>query len=103
LAVRLSKKNVKIKIYQIIVFPVALYECETWSPTSRQERRLRVFKNRVLRRIFGPRSFVFFLLIKYYAVDEIKKTELGRACSTYGGEEQYIHESGGENRGKETT
>jgi hypothetical protein len=34
---------------------VVLYECETWSLTLREEHRLRVFENRVLRRIFGPR------------------------------------------------
>jgi len=35
---------------------VVLYGCETWSLTSREERRLRVFENRVLRRIFGPKK-----------------------------------------------
>ena len=40
-------------VYRIIIFPVVLYECETWSFILREERRLRVFKNRVLRRIFG--------------------------------------------------
>jgi len=34
--------------------PVVLYGCETWSLTLREERRLRVFENRVLRRVFGP-------------------------------------------------
>ena len=38
-----------------ILFPVALYGCETWSLTLREERRLRVFENRVLRRVFGPK------------------------------------------------
>jgi hypothetical protein len=37
------------------VLPVALYGCETWSHTLREERKLRVFENRVLRRIFGPK------------------------------------------------
>jgi hypothetical protein len=45
---------VKIKIYIIIISPVVLYGCETWSLTLREEHRLRVFENRVLRRIFGP-------------------------------------------------
>jgi hypothetical protein len=45
----------KIKIRRNIILPVALYECETWSLTLREERRLRVFENRVLRRIFGPK------------------------------------------------
>ena len=48
-------KNLKIKIYRTIILPVVLYGCETWSLTLREERRLRVFEYRVLRRIFGPR------------------------------------------------
>ena len=43
------------KIYRTVVLPVVLYGCETWSLTLRDERRLRVFENRVLRRIFGPK------------------------------------------------
>ena len=50
----LSKK-LKIKIYINIILPVVLYGCETWSLTLREERRLRVFENRVLRRVFGPK------------------------------------------------
>ena len=50
-----ATKNLKIKIYRTIIFPVVLYGCETWSLTLREERRLRVFGNRVLRRIFGPK------------------------------------------------
>jgi hypothetical protein len=48
----LLSKNLKIKIYRTIVLPVVLYECETWSMTLIEERQLRVFENRVLRRIF---------------------------------------------------
>ena len=48
-------KNFKIKIYRTIILPVILYGCETWSLTLREEHKLRVFENRVLRRIFGPR------------------------------------------------
>jgi len=44
----------KNKIYRTIILSVVLYGCETWSLTLREERRLRVFENRVLRRIFGP-------------------------------------------------
>jgi hypothetical protein len=47
--------NLKIEIYRIIILPFVLYGCETWSLTLRDERRLRVFENRVLRRIFGPK------------------------------------------------
>ena len=45
----------KFKIYRTIILPVVLYGCETWSLTLREERRLRVFENRVPRRIFGPK------------------------------------------------
>jgi len=51
----LLSKNVKIKIHRTINLPVVLYGCETWSLTWREERNLRVFENRVLRRIFGPK------------------------------------------------
>ena len=45
----------KFKIYRTRILPVVFYGCETWSLTLREERRLRVFENRVLRRIFGPK------------------------------------------------
>ena len=45
----------KIKIYRTVILPVILYGCETWSLTSREEPRLGVFENRVLRRICGPK------------------------------------------------
>jgi hypothetical protein len=51
----LLSKNLKIKIYRSIILPVVLYGCETWSLTLREGHRLRVFENRVLRRIFGPK------------------------------------------------
>jgi hypothetical protein len=44
-----------IGIYKTIILPVVLYECENWSLTLREEHRLSVFENRVLRRIFGPK------------------------------------------------
>ena len=46
-------KTLKIKIYRTIILTVVLYGCETWSLILREERRLRVFENRVLRRVFG--------------------------------------------------
>jgi hypothetical protein len=49
-------KNLKIKIYKTIILLVVLYVCETWSVTLGEEHRLRVFKNGVLRRVFGPKS-----------------------------------------------
>ena len=55
LSSRLLSKNLNIKIYRTIILPVVLYGCETRSVTQREERNLRVFKNMVLSRIFGPR------------------------------------------------
>jgi len=49
-------KNIKTKIHSTIIFPVVLYGCETWSLTLREEHRLRVFENRMLRKIFGPKT-----------------------------------------------
>jgi hypothetical protein len=57
----LLSKNIKIKIYRTVILTVVLYGCKTWSLTLREERRLRVFEDRMLRRIFGPNS------------DEVKK------------------------------
>ena len=53
----LLSKKLKIKIYtrRTIILPVVLYGCETLSLTLREECRLRVFENRVLRRVFGPK------------------------------------------------
>jgi len=55
LSSRLLSKNLTIKIYRTIILPVVLYGCETWSLTLREERKLRVFENMMLRRTFGPR------------------------------------------------
>ena len=55
LSSRMLSKNLKIKIYGTIILPVVLYGCEAWSLTLREERKLRVFENMVLRRIFGTR------------------------------------------------
>jgi hypothetical protein len=55
LSSRLLSKNVNIRIYKTIILPVILYGCETWSLTLRVEHRLRVFENRVLRRMFGSK------------------------------------------------
>jgi len=55
LSTNLLSKNLKIKIYKTIILPVVWYGCETWSLKLREERRLRVFENRVLIKIFGPK------------------------------------------------
>jgi hypothetical protein len=44
-----------MRIYKTIILPVILYGCETWSLTLREEHRLGVFENKVLRRLFGPK------------------------------------------------
>jgi len=56
LSASLLSKNIKIKLYRTIILPVVLYACETWSLILKEEPRLRVLKNRVLRRIFGPKK-----------------------------------------------
>jgi hypothetical protein len=48
-------KNVKVRIYKTIILPVVLYGCEEWCLTVRKEHKLRMFENRVLRRIFGSK------------------------------------------------
>jgi hypothetical protein len=80
LSSHLLSRTVKVKIYKIIILPVGFYGCETWSLALREDHRLRVFENRVLRRIFGPKrdevtgewrklhngASYFILLPKYY-------------------------------------
>ena len=56
LSFTLLSKNLKIKVCRIIILPVVLYGCETWSLTLREERRLRVFENRVLRKYLDLRG-----------------------------------------------
>jgi hypothetical protein len=58
LSSRLLSKNVKVRIYRTIILPVVLYGCETWSLTVREEHKLRVFENKVLRRLDERRDGV---------------------------------------------
>ncbi|KAJ4426334.1 hypothetical protein ANN_27148 [Periplaneta americana] len=51
----LLSKNLKVRIYKTVILPVLLYGCETWTLTLREEHRLRVFENKVLRKIFGAK------------------------------------------------
>jgi hypothetical protein len=51
----LLSNNIKTKIYRTIILPVVLYAFANWSLTFNEERRLRLFENRVLRKIFGPK------------------------------------------------
>jgi hypothetical protein len=55
LSSRLLSRSVKIRIHKTIILPVVLYDCETWSLTLKEEHKLNIFENRVLRRIFGPK------------------------------------------------
>ena len=96
----LLSKKLKIKVYRIIMLPVVLYGCETWSPKLRDERRLRVFENRVLRKVFEPKRDEEtgewrklhkeelsdpVLLTQYCAGGKIEENEMGGACGAYGG------------------
>ncbi|KAJ4435678.1 hypothetical protein ANN_18294 [Periplaneta americana] len=51
----LLSKNLKVRIYKTVILPLVLYGCETWTLTLREEHRLRVFENKVLRKIFGAK------------------------------------------------
>ena len=51
----LLSKNLKIKVHRTLILLAVLYGCETWSLTLREERRLSVFENKLLRKIFGPK------------------------------------------------
>jgi hypothetical protein len=55
LSPRMLYKNVKINMYETGVLPVVLYGCKTWSLTLRDDERMELFQNRVLRRLFGPK------------------------------------------------
>jgi hypothetical protein len=92
----LLSKNIKIKIYRTIILPVVLYGCETWSHTLKEESRLSVFENKVLRRIFGPKRdevtwewrrlhnkelYALYSSLNIIRV-MVKKTEVGRTCGT---------------------
>jgi hypothetical protein len=107
----LLSKNLRIKIYRTIILSLVLYGCETWSLTLREERGLRVFENRVLRRVFGPKRDEvtgdwrklhndelsdLYALPSTVRVVKPEKNEMGGACSVYGEEEGRIQGLGGE-------
>jgi len=99
-------KNSNIKIYRTIILPV-VYGCETWSLTMREERRLRVFENRLLGRIFGTkrdevkkewrklRNEQFNDLYSSRNI-VIEKNEIGGACNTFWGRRSVYRVFGGE-------
>jgi hypothetical protein len=101
----LLPKKVKIRIYENVILPLVLYGCETLSLTLREEPRLRVFENRVLRRIFGPkmdevtggwRKLHNEELHNLYSSPSIikmtkpRRIQMGRACSTCAREEECM-------------
>ena len=89
-------QNVKIKIHRTVTLFFGSFGCETWSLTLRKERRIKVFMNKVLRRIFGSRRMegsgedYIMRSIILRTPDQIlfglsiKNTEMGRACRAYG-------------------
>jgi hypothetical protein len=103
-------RGLKYKIYRTIILPVFLFECEPWSLTLRDERGLRVFENRVLRRVFGPKRDVVTgewrklhneELRNLYALPSIVRvvkieSEMGGACGAYGRGERRARGSDGE-------
>jgi len=111
-------KNLKIMIYRTIILFVVLYGRETWSLTLREIRKLRVFDNRVLRRIFGlnrdevrrewgkihnEKCNDLHSSSNIFSGVTVENSEVGGACSGYGGEERRIQGFGWETCGKETT
>jgi hypothetical protein len=101
----LLSRNVTVKIYRTIILPVVFYGCETWSLALREEHKLSVFENRVLRRIFRPkRDEVTGEWRKLHnEASQVKANEVGRACGTHGRGEKNVQGFGGKARRKETT
>ncbi|KAJ4448654.1 hypothetical protein ANN_00044 [Periplaneta americana] len=113
----LLSKNLKVRIYKTVILPVVLYGCETWTLTLREEQRLRVFENKVLRKIFGAkkdevtgewRKLHNTELHALYSSPDIirniksRRFEMGRACSTYGRIQKCIQSVSWEAGGKKT-
>jgi hypothetical protein len=100
--------KITIKINRNIILPVVLHGCETWLLTLREERRLRVFENRVLGKIFGPKKDEVTAEWRKLHNEElndlhsspniirvIMKKEMGKAWRTHGRQEMHIRDFGG--------
>jgi hypothetical protein len=111
LSSRLLSRNVKVKIYKTIILPVVLYGCETWSATLREEHRLRVFENRVLRIIFGSKrdevtgewrklhnDELHHLYSSPDIIRQVKANDVSGACSAHGRGEKCVQGFGGKAR-----
>jgi hypothetical protein len=110
----LLSRNGKIKIYKTVTLTVDLYGCETWSLTLREEHRLMVFENRVLRRIFGQKrdevtgewrklnkeELQFVLIPRYYEADQVKENEVSGTCGMHGRGEESVQGLMGKPEGK---
>jgi hypothetical protein len=110
-------KNLKIKIYKTVILPVVLYGCEAWFLTLGEEHRLRVFKNRVLRKIFGPKReedgkwrilhnnelHSLYFSTNIVRVIKSRKMRVGWTCGTHEGGERCLKGFGWEARRQETT
>jgi hypothetical protein len=101
-------------MYRTIILPVVLYGCETWSIILREEHRLRVFENRFLRRIFGPKrdevtgelrklhnEELHILYSSPNIIRQIKSRRM-RSCGTHGRGEECVQGFDGKARRKET-
>jgi hypothetical protein len=115
LSSRLLSRIVKVKIYRTTILPVALCGRETWSLTFRAELKLRVFENRYVRRIFGPKRdevtgegrklhseerHILVLIPRYHWANQIKANEVGRACGAHGRRDESGQGFGGKARRK---
>jgi hypothetical protein len=98
------------------ILSLVLYGCETWSLTLKEENRLRVFENRVLRKIFGPKrdevtgewrklhnEELHILYSSLNIIRQIKENEVCVTCGTHGRGEECVHGFHGKARRKETT
>jgi hypothetical protein len=77
----LRSTNTKIKIKRAIILPVVLYGCETWLLTLKKQRRLRVYENGVLRRIFGPKRDEVKMNGENYIMKSLMKASQEGLCS----------------------
>jgi hypothetical protein len=109
-------RNVKVKIYKTIILPDVLYWCETWSLTLREEHRLKVFENSVLRRIFGSKRDEVtrqwmklhsgsFIICTHNQIllgrsNQIKANEVGGACGMHGRGKKHVQGFSGKPEGK---